>query len=150
MFTFTGRSPRFCDGVSRRNFLKLGAFGAGLSLADMLRLQAATKEQAAREGVAPTRQKSAIMIYLAGGPSHMDLYDPKPDAPVEFRGEFKPIATNVSGVQIGEHMPMQARMWTNSRWCVRSSRSTSIPTRTSPPATAIRRTAPSTTRRSVR
>ena len=55
--------------------------------------------------------KSAIMIYLPGGPSHMDMYDLKPDAPVEFRGEFKPIATNVPGVQICEHFPLQARMW---------------------------------------
>ena len=54
--------------------------------------------------------KSAIMIYLGGGPSHMDMYDLKPDAPMEFRGEFKPIPTNVAGVQICEHFPMQARM----------------------------------------
>ncbi len=51
------------------------------------------------------------MIYLPGGPSHMDMYDLKPEAPVEFRGEFKPIQTNVPGVQISEHFPMQARMW---------------------------------------
>jgi hypothetical protein len=51
------------------------------------------------------------MIYLPGGPSHLDMYDLKPDAPAEFRGEFKPIATNVPGVRICEHMPLQARMW---------------------------------------
>jgi len=55
--------------------------------------------------------KSAIMIYLPGGPSHMDMYDLKPQAPAEFRGEFKPIATNVPGVQISEHFPMQAKMF---------------------------------------
>src|SRR5260370_30121867 len=55
--------------------------------------------------------KAAIMIYLPGGQSHMDMYDIKPEAPMEFRGEFKPIATNVPGVQICEHMPLQARMW---------------------------------------
>src|SRR5207247_831084 len=54
--------------------------------------------------------KSAIMIYLPGGPSHMDMYDLKPEAPVEYRGEFRPIDTNVPGVQICEHMPRQARM----------------------------------------
>ena len=51
------------------------------------------------------------MIYLPGGPSHMDMYDLKPDAPDEFRGEFKPIPTNVPGVQICEHFPLQAQMW---------------------------------------
>ena len=70
------------------------------------------------------------MIYLPGGPSHMDMYDLKPDAPIEFRGEFKPIETNVPGVQICEHFPLQARMW--DKLAVRplaSSPSTSIPTR---------------------
>jgi hypothetical protein len=105
MFTFWGNRKRFCDGVSRRNFLKIGAFGAGLSLAEMLRLQAGATAQ-----VPTTAKKSAIMIYLAGGPSHIDMYDMKPEAPAEFRGEFKPIATNVSGIQICEHMPLQAGM----------------------------------------
>ena len=58
-----------------------------------------------------TPKKAAVMIYLPGGPSHLDMYDLKPEAPVEFRGEFKPIATNVPGVQICEHFPRQARMW---------------------------------------
>src|SRR5204862_243711 len=57
------------------------------------------------------RARSAIMIYLPGGPSHLDMYDLKPNAPREFRGEFKPIVTNVPGVQICELMPRQARMW---------------------------------------
>ena len=107
MFTFLGSKQGFCDGVNRRNFLKIGAFCAGLTLADMLRLQA----QATTNQSAPSRPKSAIMIYLPGGPSHMDMYDLKPDAPAEFRGEFRPIQTNVNGVQICEHFPLQARMW---------------------------------------
>lgn len=57
------------------------------------------------------KARSAIMIYLGGGPSHIDSYDPKPDALAEFRGEFKPIATNVPGVQISELLPRQAAMW---------------------------------------
>ncbi len=100
MFTLWGKRRRFCDGQTRRDFLKIGAFGAGLSLAEILRLRAFGQESG-------TSQKSAIMIYLPGGPSHLDMYDLKPDAPVEFRGEFKPIQTNVSGVQICEH---QARL----------------------------------------
>ncbi len=108
MLSFLGRSQQFCDGVSRRNFLKLGAFGAGLTLADTLRLQAAAKKTTQTSTSAP---KAAIMIYLPGGPSHMDMYDLKPDAPAEFRGEFKPINTNVTGVQISEYFPMQAKMW---------------------------------------
>src|SRR5881227_607278 len=105
MLQFLGSSQKFCDGVNRRNFLHVGAFGAGLTLADMLRANAATKKQASKSN------KAAIMIYLPGGPSHMDMYDLKPEAPVEFRGEFKPIPTNVSGVQISEHFPLQAKMW---------------------------------------
>lgn len=108
MFTFLGNKQGFCDGLSRRNFLKIGAFGAGLTLADMLRLKASANNTPA---AAPTRPKSAIMIYLPGGPTHMDMYDLKPDAPAEFRGEFRPIQTNCNGVQICELFPLQARMW---------------------------------------
>jgi hypothetical protein len=110
MLTFHGKRQSFCDGISRRNFLTVGAFGAGLTLADVLRLRAAQSGAAPGAGQQATRQKAAIMIYLPGGPSHMDMYDLKPDAPAEFRGEFKPIQTNVTGVQISEHFPMQARM----------------------------------------
>jgi hypothetical protein len=109
MLTLWGSTQRFCDGISRRNFLQIGAFGAGLSLAGMLRARETTGSS----------NKAAIMIYLPGGPSHMDMYDLKPDAPKEFRGEFKPIKTNVPGVQICEHFPLQARMW-DKLACVRS------------------------------
>src|SRR5262245_47588756 len=106
MLRFWGPKQRFCDGITRRNFLQIGAFGAGLTLADMLRLRslAGTSRKI-------TSNKAAIMIYLPGGPSHMDMFDLKPAAPAEYRGEFKPIQTNVTGVQICEHMPMLARMW---------------------------------------
>src|SRR5204863_4608054 len=110
MFTFLGSKQKFCDGINRRNFLKIGAFGAGLTLADMLRAKAMATPVANAPG-SPSTAKSAIMIYLPGGPSHMDMYDLKPDAPMEYRGEFRPIQTNVSGVQISEHFPRQARMF---------------------------------------
>src|SRR2546422_2994279 len=114
MFTLWGAKQKFCDGLTRRNFLQVGAFGAGLTLADLLRLKSASTTPSAT-----TSNKSAIMIYLPGGPSHMDMYDLKPDAPTEFRGEFRPIDTNVPGVRICEHFPMQARMW-DKLACIRS------------------------------
>jgi uncharacterized protein (DUF1501 family) len=114
MFTLWGAKQRFCDGLSRRNFLKIGAFGAGLTLAEMMKLRASAG------GAAPaSSSKSAIMIYLPGGPSHIDMYDLKPDAPAEIRGEFNPIKTNVPGVEICEHFPMQAQMWDKFA-CIRS------------------------------
>jgi hypothetical protein len=116
MLRFLGSSHRFCDGVSRRDFLQIGAFGAGLSLAEVLRLRAANAASTKQ----PSRSnRAAIMIYLPGGPSHIDTYDLKPDAPKEFRGEFKPIATNVPGVSICEHFPLQAKMF-DKLACVRS------------------------------
>jgi hypothetical protein len=110
MFTLWGPSQRFCDGISRRNFLRIGAFGAGLTLAEMLRLRATAAGNGSTT-VAPSSNKSAIMIYLPGGPSHVDTYDLKPDAPAEFKGEFNPIDTNVAGIRICEHMPLQAKMF---------------------------------------
>src|SRR5438094_5220616 len=105
MLTLWGARQKFCDGITRRGFLKIGAFGAGLSLAEMLRLRALAGTTSSASS------KAAIMIYLPGGPSHMDMYDLKPDAPKEFRGEFNPIKTNVPGIEICEHFPMQAKMW---------------------------------------
>ena len=103
MLTIQGPKQRFGDDLTRRSLLKIGAFGAGLTLTDLLRGRA--------DAATAPRCKSAIMIWLWGGASQIDMYDLKPDAPVEFRGEFKPIATNVPGVQICEHMPLQAQMW---------------------------------------
>jgi hypothetical protein len=109
MLTFLGRSQTFCDGLTRRNFLRVGAFGSGLTLADVLRARAANKADAApAPGTSP---KSAIMIYLPGGPSHLDMWDLKPEAAAEYRGEFRPIPTVVPGVRICEHFPMQAKLF---------------------------------------
>src|SRR5438105_10480995 len=105
MLTILGSNHRLCDGLSRRDFLKVGALSVGgLTLADLLRLRAAGSTRAASRG------KAVIMVYLNGGPSHIDLYDLKPDAPVEYRGEFRPIRTNVPGMDICELMPLQARI----------------------------------------
>lgn len=102
-----GNSNRYCDGVSRRSFLKLGALSAAaaggtFTLADLLRAEAAA-------GVGSST-KAIINIHLGGGPSHQDMFDLKPNAPVEFRGEFNPVKTNVSGIEICEHMPLLAKM----------------------------------------
>jgi hypothetical protein len=92
-----------CDGIKRRDFLRVGAIGAGLSLSGYLRMAAAGEVAAA------SKSKSAIFINLTGGPSHMDTFDLKPDAPAEFRGKFNPIKTNVPGVEISEHLPNLAK-----------------------------------------
>src|SRR5262249_53881897 len=92
---------RFCDGVSRRNFLRVGTFAFGaasLSLADIFRAEA----RAAAAGQPPTRHKALINIFLGGGPPHQDMWDIKTEAPAEIRGEFKPIDTSVPGIRIGE------------------------------------------------
>jgi len=94
------------DVVSRRTFLRVGTLAiGGLSLPDLLRLRAAGGQSPAG------RKKSVILIWQAGGPSHIDMYDLKPNAPAEVRGEFKPINTNVPGIQIGEHLPLQAKVF---------------------------------------
>jgi uncharacterized protein (DUF1501 family) len=104
VLTIWGRRQPFCDGVSRRNFLRVGAFGAGLTLADQLRARASSPADGR------TRPRSVVMVYLPGGPSHLDTYDPKPDAPAEFRGEFAAIPTSVPGIRVSEHLPLHARM----------------------------------------
>jgi hypothetical protein len=102
----TLRGPKgggFCDGVSRREFLRVGALGlGGLALPGLLRAEAAA-------GKGPSH-KAVIMVFLAGGPPHQDMVDLKPDAPAEIRGEFRPIPTNVPGLEICEHLPRLARM----------------------------------------
>ena len=92
------KSSKYCDGVSRRNFLKVGSMAAGgLTFADLLRAEA-------QQGVGSSH-KALINIHLSGGPSHQDTFDLKPDAASEFRGEFAPIQTNVPGLDICEHFP---------------------------------------------
>src|SRR5262249_22134827 len=100
---FTIFSPASCRGdrPSRREFLTAGAFAlGGWTLADLLRAEAAA-------GIRSS-EKAIINIHLDGGPPQMDMIDPKPEAPVEVRGEFRPIATKVPGLQLGELMPKVA------------------------------------------
>lgn len=93
----------FCDGVRRRDFLRVGALaGTGLTLAQYLQLAEAG-------AVKSDKPRAAIFLSLRGGPSHMDTFDLKPNAPAEFRGEYKPITTNAPGVQISEHLPKLAK-----------------------------------------
>jgi hypothetical protein len=94
-----------CDGVNRRDFLRVGALaGIGMTLSRYLSLAEAGE-------IAPVAKgKAAIFVRLAGGPSHLDTFDMKPDAPSEYRGEFKPINTNVPGIQICEHLPKLAQV----------------------------------------
>ncbi|MEE3368861.1 MAG: DUF1501 domain-containing protein [Planctomycetota bacterium] len=99
------RQPyRFCDGMPRRSFLQVGGLAmGGLTLADLLRAEATA--------AAPTaKAKSIINVYLHGGPSHLDMFDLKPDAPAEIRGQYKPIASNVAGLQITEKLPQLAQL----------------------------------------
>src|SRR5947209_6518159 len=101
------RPKTFCDGLERRDFLRLGAagvFGMGLTLPALLEGQA----RAAAKGKT-AKDVSLIFLFLHGGLSTMDSWDLKPDAPSEFRGDFSPISTNVPGIQIGEHLPRAAR-----------------------------------------
>jgi hypothetical protein len=105
MFNFfgNGQNGTFCDGLSRRHFLKIGGVAmAGLSLPDLLRAEEAAGPKATK--------KNIINIILGGGPSHMDMFDLKPDAPKEYRGEFTPIATTVPGFDICQHFPILATM----------------------------------------
>jgi hypothetical protein len=93
----------FCDGVNRRDFLTIGgSVVGGLTLADLLRAESGT-------GIKHTH-KAVINIYLPGGPPHIDMFDLKPEAPAEIRGEFKPIKTNVPGIEICELFPKMAAM----------------------------------------
>jgi hypothetical protein len=106
MLTILGRGQRYCDRITRRSFLKVGGFTFGslasLSLADLLRVEAATGKRLGH--------KAVINIFLAGGPPHQDMWDIKTEAPSGIRGEFKPIKTKVDGIQICEVFPKIAAM----------------------------------------
>ena len=105
MLRVLGRETKLCDGTTRREVLQAGALAAfgGLSLPGMLQAKAESRVNPD----APA--KAVILINLLGGPSHIDMCDMKPEAPVEIRGEFKPIDTSVPGVQVCEHLPETAR-----------------------------------------
>src|SRR5207302_1381490 len=103
MLSILGRSHRYCDRISRRGFLQLGGLAlGGLALPQLLRAEA-------NAGIKGSHM-SVIMIFLSGGPPHQDMVDLKPDAPPEVRGEFKPIATRVPGIQVCELLPGIANM----------------------------------------
>src|SRR5205085_6695119 len=103
MWTIGKNEEQHCQGVSRRGFLQAGFLGAmGLSFPQLLQAQAAGKAEG-------KRPRSVILLWLWGGPSHLDTYDMKPDAPLEYRGPFRPIGTNVPGIQICELLPQLAK-----------------------------------------
>src|SRR5213078_4024714 len=103
MLTILGEKRQFCDGVTRRDFLKIGGLAlGGLSLNGILAAEAQAGIRAS--------QKAVIMVYLPGGPLHLDMVDLKPDAPAEIRGPYKPIKTNVPGIEISELLPLQAKV----------------------------------------
>lgn len=101
MLSFLGPASRYCDGISRRDWLQIGGLAlGGVALPQILQGQSASAKR--------KRIKGIIMVLLPGGPTHLDMYDLKPDAPPEIRGEFQPIATNVPGIEICELMPRLA------------------------------------------
>ncbi|MGE3778087.1 MAG: DUF1501 domain-containing protein, partial [Pirellulaceae bacterium] len=101
-----GGTRRYCDGLNRRSFLQIGVAGMGAaSLSQILEARAATTPSGGGR-----KDTSVILIWLDGGPSHLDLYDMKPDAPAEYRGLWRPISTNVPGIEVTELFPLQARI----------------------------------------
>ena len=98
-----------CEGITRRHSLKLGLggmFGAGLSLTDSLRLQAEAKDSGPIAG----RAKRCILIWMDGGPTHFEMFDPKPEAPAEIRGDFGTCQTTNPGIHYSEHMTKLAAL----------------------------------------
>jgi hypothetical protein len=104
MLRITGsRTSRFCDGVSRRGFLRIGALGlGGMAMPEILRAESVAG------GGGAVGSKAVIMIFLPGGPPHQDMWDLKMEAPAEIRGEFKPIRTKVPGIEVCELFPKMA------------------------------------------
>src|SRR5205814_2940398 len=99
--------------LSRRDFVKAGMLGtAGLTLGDLLR----TEARAAANDERQTRQPSVIILWMRGGPSHIDMWDPKPDAPEEYRGEFGTMPTRVPGITLSDMLPMCARVM--EKWSI--------------------------------
>src|SRR3979490_1740099 len=111
MLVIPGRRCHTCEGTTRRELLRAGSLGMlGLNLANFFAGQksaSAAEKYAGRRGFGSA--KSVIMVFLQGGPSHVDIWDPKPDAPANIRGEVKPIKTKIPGTWISETMPMMAQ-----------------------------------------
>ncbi|HXY35679.1 MAG TPA: DUF1501 domain-containing protein [Planctomycetaceae bacterium] len=112
MFSLLGESSRLCDGISRRELLRIGGLSVlGLSLPDLLR---ASQTAGPPKGIVndPTfgRAKNILYVWLQGGPPQHETFDPKPEAPAEIRGPFKPIQTNIPGIQFCELLPRIARI----------------------------------------
>jgi hypothetical protein len=112
MLSVLGGRVRLCDGITRREALRVGGLGfGGLLWSDWLRARAAASQpRAARAAGGFGRARACILVYSYGGPSHLDIWDLKPDAPREIRGEFRPVATRVPGIAITEHLPRLARL----------------------------------------
>ena len=114
MLSLLGPGVRLCDGIDRREVLRVGSLAfTGLTWADWLRSRAAAAKSTPRRKPSSGsfgKAKACILIYNYGGPSHLDIWDLKPGAPKEIRGEFKPAATNVPGIAITEHLPRLARL----------------------------------------
>src|SRR5262245_28885197 len=112
MYSVLGRAARLCDMTSRRELLTVGSLSLlGLSLPQLLESESTARADSnvGTFGSGFGKAESVIVVYLQGSPSHIDLWDPKPDAPAEIRGEFKPIATSAPGMSLGEVLPMLAK-----------------------------------------
>src|SRR5690349_16835564 len=107
MLTIPGRPIRTCEGLSRREWLRVGGLG-GLGLSG-LGLPTLWQSQATASAPKP-RAKACIVLFMFGAPAHQDTWDLKPDAPSAVRGEFQPISTNVSGIHVSEHIPRLAQL----------------------------------------
>src|SRR5262245_4182779 len=109
MLVIPGIIGSVCYGTTRREFLRVGSSAVfGMSLPQLLAFQEHPATGGAQKQKGFGQAKSVILLFLQGGPSHLDIWDPKPDAPSNIRGEFKPIKTKVPGIQLSETMPMLA------------------------------------------